>query len=222
MRNKANVPVERTIVFVREGEEQRKRYRHVKTDAQKLVLSFIRMSHDNFAIMNHTQSTKNGQNAPPNATHTSSRREQTPTVTRMVTNAIMTDITTVMHATLHPWSYSKCPIRTSPGRRNGTPSAHNTSPPLHHLPLLPTLWLTIPPTIGMLQNGHCWTRAALGRAGTEHTNLSENPFSTCRFTEGADTPDTGNSVLPTRWRIRTTGDCSVVSDAAAQQPSSRR
>ena len=96
----------------------------------------------------------------------------------MVTNAIMTDITTVMHATLHPWSYSKCPIShfTWQAQRHSQRSQHVTatasSPPPAN-----TMADDSTGIMGMLQNGHLLEVQHLD-AQEEHTNLSENPFST--------------------------------------------
>ena len=98
---------------------------------------------------------------------------------------------------------ASAPYRTSPGRRNGTPSAHNTSPPLHHLPLLPTLWLTIP-----LESWACCRRDICWRCST-WTRRRNIP--TCRKTlfqrrnmicKGADTPDTATACC-SKWRTRT-------------------
>ena len=117
---------------------------------------------------------------------------------------------------------ASAPYRTSPGRRNGTPSAHNTSPPLHHLPLLPTLWLTIPPeSWACCRTDICWRCSTW----TRRRNIP-----TCRKTlfqrrnmicKGADTPDTATACC-SKWRTRTwTGRrdyCSRCNKEAGAEP----
>ena len=96
----------------------------------------------------------------------------------MVTNAIMTDITTVMHATLHPWSYSKFPIShfTWQAQRHSQRSQHVTatasSPSSAN-----TMADESTGIMGMLQKGHLLEALNLDKQ-ERHTNLSENPFST--------------------------------------------